>query len=330
MEYGFTLNCDWISFTWNPVDDIIFESDNRSIIELFLLRFPEFQKKEFTVLEHGGFHYSKRIDLANDIMILYDDADSIQKKGVYVQTPSHGLATLFALFGYNNLRDFLIDIYDRGAKVSRFDLAFDDYIKTYNPMDYMNFWINGQFKSHFRRYEFSGGSNGGSMFALGNRGSNKYLRIYDKSAESKGEKDCIRYEFELKGYDADKICRLYCDDIAFDFSDFIFSMFQIVENTSDHHKCRRNMDSDWELWVKSQVSRINDIDIPTEFTPVSYERSYNWFVKQCGSTLAKIWHCEGDDWLDNFLEQSLLHLKDKDLKIIKDVLSYKKYYEKVG
>ena len=329
IDYGYNLICDWISFTWIPQNDPLFSDSDRDTIDIFFLRFPEFQGKNFVTFEHGGFHYTQRLDLANDLMILYDDKDSIQNKGVYVQVPAHGIPTLFALFNHTTLKDFLVDIYERGCKVSRIDIAFDDFSKTFYPVDFMKYWTNDQIVTHFRRYEFSGGTNGGSMFCLGNRGSNRYLRIYDKEKESDGDICSIRYEFELKGNYANEIAYSYSKSVVFDFCDFINSMFRIVEKSNDSTKCRRNTEYEWEIFLKSQVSRINEIDFVMEYSPVTYERSYNWFVSQCAKTLAKIWYIEGDNWLDELIESSYNQLSPKDFQLVYDVLIYKNYEEKL-
>lgn len=61
--------------------------------------------------------------------------------------------------------------------------------------------INNQITTRSREWSFiSSTQNGGAgaTFYLGKRGSDRFLRVYDKDYESDGRIPAIRYEFELR------------------------------------------------------------------------------------------------------------------------------------
>ena len=112
----------------------------------------------------------------------------------------------------NEIRDMcaiLREIYS--ATCGRFDGAIDDYSKTLS-LDAVK---AAQDANNFAHAEVIGyhesGERGkrerGKTITFGSRTSESYLRVYDKSIESHGEIDAIRYEVEFKGDKADLVFR---------------------------------------------------------------------------------------------------------------------------
>lgn len=95
-------------------------------------------------------------------------------------------------------------------KCTRIDIFFDDFTRLVTPAEIFDYIHDGNI-SGFQKFQNRSKykrRNGKTEYesqdvALGTRGSNgsgKFMRIYDKSLETNGERNCIRYEFELSGH----------------------------------------------------------------------------------------------------------------------------------
>lgn len=100
-----------------------------------------------------------------------------------------------------------------GARATRLDCAFDDYMRIV-PLDVLrknahagNFSGFGIIDGHKPLNPFTGEVKGDSVeFGVrGKDGSGKFLRVYDKALESNGAVDCIRWEIELSKAKADAV-----------------------------------------------------------------------------------------------------------------------------
>ena len=153
------IKIDWLSFTYQPNDDD--KSAYSSIIECFLAKFPKFQDimDECVVFASGnGKYYSNCLGWNDGIMFSYDD-DSVKRNvnigtgqiidefehGFNVSIPSHGLHYISDLFGFeidqNNFISFkpvLEYLYSNDCRVTRLDICFDDFTKTFPPVHITN------------------------------------------------------------------------------------------------------------------------------------------------------------------------------------------------
>lgn len=101
------------------------------------------------------------------------------------------------------------ELYQMGARATRFDWAIDDYARGLSLEDIHQSYREGAF-ARVRRMKIWEECAAGSApvltgFTCGSRQSDKYIRIYDKLIESKGAIDCIRFEVEFKGGMAAKL-----------------------------------------------------------------------------------------------------------------------------
>ena len=316
-----SMTLDWLSWTFDPYDYSV------SKIRKFFTVFPElevenmYQKQVFS-------HYEKAFCVRDEILIYYDEEDG-QNKGVNVSVPSHGLEWLFNQFNVKTVSEMLALIIDRGGKISRLDFAYDDFSKSYMPLDYFNWWQNGNFKSKFRVAHFDHGADGGTTFALGNRAGLRYLRIYDKDIESKGKVKAVRYEFELHSYTANALAYSIAFEKRFCFRDFILSMFSIIENTGKSQKCREKLNIDWFYWVDNLKFNEELVKIPTGLQGSTVEKNVVWFETYCVKTLAKMFYLFGPEYIDEIARSAFLRLSRSELDTILNAKEYKysKYME---
>lgn len=87
---------------------------------------------------------------------------------------------------------------DRGASISRIDLAFDIRDTRMNVQTLYEHLINGRAKTTAKTYNLIVGNDGGCTCYVGSRQSEAFLRIYDKGIESGEGGDWVRVELELK------------------------------------------------------------------------------------------------------------------------------------
>lgn len=106
------------------------------------------------------------------------------------------------------------------ATCSRFDVAIDDYSKTLNLDEVKLAQELGNFayveKCGYHESGERGKRQKGRTITFGSRQSQAYLRVYDKSVESQGETDAMRYEVEFKDDKAQFLFEQWCD---VDYSD---------------------------------------------------------------------------------------------------------------
>lgn len=309
------LTLDWLSWSFDT------DKYQTTKINKFFSIFPELHIKNMYSKQVYS-HYEKAFYLTEDIIIYYDSEDG-QNKGVNVSVPSHGLEWLFKQFNVSCVSDMLRLILSRGGKISRLDFAFDDYSKTFSPLQYFVWWQNGQFKSKFRVAHFDHGADGGTTFALGNRAGLKYLRIYDKEIESNGQINAIRYEFEFHSYTANALADAIANNQTFSFIDFICSMFKIIENTGKKQKCRENLLQEWFDWVHNLKFNEEISKIPTGLQGKTIEKSVVWFEIYCAKTLAKMFYLFGKDYVLNIGKTAFSKLSPIELEKVISAKEYK-------
>jgi DNA relaxase NicK len=105
---------------------------------------------------------------------------------------------------------FLLQVAQHALNITRIDATLDDWDKRQTPMDLeilssgadnpnelnKRFLVTRAKQTDFRR---SKGHRGGDTWYLGGSKSDGRLRVYDKSKESGGEIDAIRWELQLRG-----------------------------------------------------------------------------------------------------------------------------------
>lgn len=280
------LSLDWLSFTYIPEcirlasDDIEGDLD---IVDLFIRDFPELRD---IVLEHmvnvgGKMHYNTCLKFNDDFLLLYNDLDKpvddhalshLARMGLNFIVPSHSLDLFFDLFDVNrsDVSGMIKILYNRSCQLSRIDLCYDDYDKKYRPLDYARFWFDDRIKSHFQTMDIKGtGKDIGNTFYLGSlKKRTKVLRIYDKDYESNGEKDCVRYEFELHAEYARDMAQYLIEHETLDFISYLRSWFEVlVAHCNNTNKSCVSVLSEWIDYFsqsvfseKIVVPRYNDKD----------------------------------------------------------------------
>lgn len=132
-------------------------------------------------------------------LVAYDP--NAPKKRIMVELSASALS---ASLKKANVKNFLGELVNMGANVTRIDIALDDYEKLLTPS---RVWRKlrkdhaviqarsySRIESHERGEEFSG-----DTVYIGSRSSDVFIRIYDKGGQTRTEGHWIRCEVEIKG-----------------------------------------------------------------------------------------------------------------------------------
>lgn len=312
------VSVDWLEFT------LYAQSDNEEDIwSKFLFDFPEFDwnMRDTTLIASFGMGYNQCYAFNSDYFIFYNP--DLHSNGIHVRIPAHGIYQVARMFGYDQEGDGyseargLVQLFrKKGAKFTRIDLAFDDYSKAFTPRDYMRFELEGRLSTKGKRCDFISGSvkgtRTGDTFYCGTRSSARFLRIYDKNAESLGEINAIRYELEFKRSAADQTAKKIveyanCEDA---FLNTLLDMIVVKEEydksgsetTIKKNKSLSPILEGWLLVFRNLCFTNNsDIIIKEQRKSSSYSSRME-FIKSLGKTIAMVRDVIGDvcfqDWLD--------------------------------
>lgn len=269
-EHYFTL--DWLSFTfsWKTLRDVGLEVEDHirkyiSIWSYFKKQFPEFAtlSEDMVTLENGRYGYENAISFNNELLIMTTDEDR-DDFGVFVTVPSHGLYILGKIFG---LPDFNQDFSDtqklfqillsRGAKITRIDICYDDYNKHMTPNDWRMLWDSKHIDSR-TKFSSAVSSASGDTFYMGKRGKSRMLRIYDKSGESRGEIDAIRYEFEMKNEYAYRFATSIAAGEKFTFLDLLDSFCSVKAEPIEGLHCSGSIAEVQKRWRDKNLMPLLD------------------------------------------------------------------------
>jgi len=193
---------------------------------------------------------------------------------------------------YRGLRRF-------SAVCTRLDVFADDYQRLMTPQRLKRIIRRGDYTG-FRQFHFKETGNrlkNGVVFnhlevdfgRRGGNGSGKYLRVYDKSLDSKDERNCIRWEVEFHGERANKAF----DELSQATSTGAFAKFcgslvagsiTFVHRTGDNNLSRLVVYKFWERFRKVLGSLV--VRIEKKVSDIA--GMYRWVRKQVAPTLATL------------------------------------------
>lgn len=213
-----------------------------------------------------------------------------------------------------NLFVTLSSIYE--ADCTRLDIALDDYRKI------VSF---GQIEEALRSKNISGcdpnkarkiedfADTPGVCLYLGSKNSDKLLRIYDKSVESDGEKDCYRWEAQLRRHRANVVFQTWLSDgCKVDYlSSVVLGCVDFVDRSSGcEHVDRLPKLCWWEEFIA--LVNTSPVKIPCKKVVSALQKSGDWFF-HCGPAkfLAKLEKSKGFDFAMDFMMASLEDAKQR-------------------
>lgn len=298
MSRTFDFSIDWLEFTYRAPKVL----NGLDVFENFKKDFPEIVKDweenadQVTLLGKGRNFYNTVFMFSDDYSVCYHTEK--RNMGVHVTFPGHGIWKIADIFGFDSINEHaaakeIFRILDeRNCEITRLDLAYDDFTKTFTPFDFNVFMCEGRISSESRVWSYiASAREKGGTFYLGKRGRDRMIRIYDKAYESDGKIDSIRYEFELKKEWSRVVQNHILNDKQFCFADLLDSMFTVKEeydlsgnNDIDKvRKSRADIDDKWQLFLDTirevfakPKDNVVEVSLKKEKEQYSYNRFYTW------------------------------------------------------
>lgn len=244
------------------------------------------------------YHHSARS--ANGILFWWSDLD-----------PESGTGSCRVEFTGNSLSE--TDIYDeillitglsrRGFRFTRLDPNFDDYGKRLDPnhidLADRNGWIKNQ-PTVDVNYSPRGG---GFTVYIGSRNSDKRIRFYDKSVQSKGKIDAYRFEAQLRSDFARDLATkietigtkilnkkikkdIVLDYLAWDILEHTIGLFEfIIPKEGDKNKSRGTVCPFWKEYC--EYLNATPTKVKVQRSKVLFEGREKWFDKSTPRALAQ-------------------------------------------
>lgn len=293
---GFDICVDWLEFTLHNVDIV-------QACSLVGLNFFDFE-----VQNNGALGYSKYAKhTCSSIAIMWEGSDSM---GCHFRVTGSAIIYFFESFIYSRMNDtpfgssaievddftnhyfsLLFDVIRQYGKVTRLDLALDDYTgKYYNTDSILDNLNNCKVVSKFKTYEcifkrkLSDNSSMGHTIYFGSRTSDIMLRVYDKKIQKNSDVEFWnRWEFELKNNKANDVVDIIIKNncVGQLFFEILNSQLRFIE-LDDCNRSRCSMQQLWSEFLNG-VAKCNlsiHKSVKTAFSKLQ------WLESQCFPTLS--------------------------------------------
>ncbi len=261
----------------------------------------------------GLWSYDTRYFWSNGASLNYDT--DLERAGQWhggkctVEIPGQALD----LIGKTDLHLFLLSLRQFSPTCTRIDIFFDDYKRLIEP---------GSLHSIVKKVDFSGfkmsqikqGFNGKKLIQdevdfgkRGQNGSGKYLRIYDKFLESKGEKNCVRMEVEFTKKRAQLVFEKLSESVDIEVfavlcGALVGGSIKFIQRSGDKNICRLKVYDFWQE-ILDLLGKVV-IRVPSKKTDMAGKIMY--IFRQVSPTLALLRRTFVDDedffhWLDDVI-----------------------------
>jgi len=182
-------------------------------------------------------------------------------------------------------------------KASRIDVALDDMLRSVSMAEikqaatdgnYFGCQFTSQISSGRRKEEI------GETVYFGSTSSDKRLRVYDKTVESKGIKDCIRWEVEFRRAKATECFDSWlhaCDGSANAVTDYLRAVVVGAIDFRDRSSDDPNRERCPLLsWWSDMLDRLKvaPIAVTVKIVAPTIQRSIDWLKRQVAPTLAAV------------------------------------------
>ena len=246
-----TITLDWISFTYK---EMTHES------EAWLNQYTDTETATPATPRHG---YSAASSEKNGILHMWNLER--EEMGHHVIINGSCLRDIVEYRGISQ-QTLLQEILNSGASVTRLDLA-KDAKDVY--VDYGDIWSDlerGEYKGSAQKTARMQGSDGGNTIYVGSRTSDRFMRLYDKAAQT-GNADILwsRLEIEYKGMVARAVSTVLARDVHWSsvFNNEVSRMLSLSEQSTfrvfvDSDDCAIGVPKiekqvDREKWIDKQV-----------------------------------------------------------------------------
>lgn len=228
-----------------------------------------------------------------------------------------------------SLRMFFLGLRKFEPKATRLDIYFDDFQRLITP---------SSLQKIIKKNDFTGFRKGGNIQicksgrlihdeadfgSRGKQGSGKYVRIYDKSLESDGSKDAIRYEIEFTKEHANKAFDLLSqmgspESMAQVCGELVVGAITFIKRTGEKNIGRLKVYKFWERIKK----RLGSVVIRVPIKRPTILSMFKYIERQAIRTIAVL-RCtfvtdvDFTNWYCDNLAEAELNLSQQQRNLIK-------------
>lgn len=203
---------------------------------------------------------------------------------------------------------------------TRFDAALDDYSKIVS-FEQVKSAIRAKNYARVVRFRYlesfhKDDDDSGTTIYMGSSSSDKMLRFYDKFVESKGEKDCYRWEAQFRRFKANVVFHEWmspdCDKNY--LASIVVGCVDFLDKSSgDHHTGRLPLLPWWEefLFFVGQGTRI-----PCKKVVASLQKVVDWIGNSVAPSLMRVFITHPEEfmpWLQCTMDEAFERFTSSDI-----------------
>jgi phage replication initiation protein len=302
---------DWLQFTYIPVvspdnEDI---TPNEIISDFLCLNPNDFKPRK------GLYWYKEGLEHEN-VSVFYDGIN--EGMGFHIQISGKGCRYMETIKDFQ-WHLFLNHLMANGCQFTRLDVAIDD--RKFLNMDTIREHLQqGNVVTRFREYskttvyKFSENKRSSDTIYFGVRASDVFMRIYDKSMESKGKIDAIRFETVLKHEKAENFIKEYINPE--NFYNLSYLIEKVINNYIRFVKKKENNSSRSVMadWWAEFIETAEKLSLSNGQEDITMEKVCSWYERQVASGLKLLMETKGPLYVEGVLYRARMNSKHKRLK----------------
>lgn len=197
---GFQLSVDWVSATFTPSHGSLTDVGQ---VQLAVSLALDCDVKDWVDLDSGAYGYRAGRVGPGGARLYWDAPNRVD---IHVSLPGKACQ----LVGGDRMCQYLAFVQSRG-KPTRVDITIDDYNRTVVPAQVQTALQGPDVVTHAQKvlthqgFKVGDPTLTGATVYLGAPASRQRLRVYDKGLESGGEKDCVRWELQVRAEAAETL-----------------------------------------------------------------------------------------------------------------------------
>lgn len=284
---------------------------------------------------HGLWGYDTRYSWTNKASLFFDSdldrAALVHGSRATLEIPGGALDGI----AHDRLYSFVVGLQSFDPNCTRCDIFFDDYKRLITPKalhrivkkeDYSGFrkfQIKRSYKTVFGKKRNILLHDEIDFGRRGESGCGKYLRVYDKTLESKGEKNCIRWEIEFCNECSHKVFDKLCQvksvkAFATLCGSLIGGAIVFVHRSSEKNIGRLVI---YDFWQQIK-NLLGCLVVRMEVKPTDIDGMYRFIFKQVSPTMATLRKTFVDDsdffvWLFDVLDGGELRMSQRQVNLAK-------------
>jgi len=273
-------------------------SKNRFSIGLHWLEFTIHDKPILDTINELNKYNDNDLSSANGNLYGYMDM-IVGKAGVIILSDSRYTHHHIILPGrwLTEVGDKAIEllpwILKNSGKLSRIDIACDDFTEKPNPKTLREYCNEGQLVTRFRRRtSLESHSDNSITNYFGSMKSDRYLRVYDKTKETKGKIIATRWEIVMRDEYAQQCAQHIIETgVNKTFKGSLLSLMDFrIPTTQKRESRRKKMD-----WYIDFIGNIEKAEYTRYEPTITLEKMEHWLQKQVSRTLANVLYCKKGD-----------------------------------